>query len=62
LQREEPLELELRHFVKSVQALQAPLVSGESAMAALDVAFQITQRISESQPAGESERRAATEQ
>jgi predicted dehydrogenase len=47
LQREEPLELELRHFVNSVRAMQAPLVSGESAMAALDLAFQITQRIAE---------------
>jgi predicted dehydrogenase len=53
LQKEEPLQLELRHFVNSVQAMQAPLVSGESAMAALDVAFQITQRIAEQQQAGE---------
>lgn len=54
LQRGEPLELELRHFVDSVRAMQAPLVSGESAMAALDVAFQITQRISENQESGEA--------
>jgi predicted dehydrogenase len=53
LQKEEPLQLELRHFVNSVQAMQAPLVSGESAMAALEVAFQITQRIAEQQQAGE---------
>jgi predicted dehydrogenase len=52
LQKEEPLQLELRHFVNSVRAMQAPLVSGESAMAALDVAFQITQRIVEQQLAG----------
>jgi predicted dehydrogenase len=52
LRREEPLELELRHFVQSVRAMQAPLVSGESAMAALDVAFQITQQIAEQQQGG----------
>ncbi len=45
LQKEEPLQLELRHFVNSVRAMHVPMVSGESAKAALDVAFQITQRI-----------------
>ena len=53
LQKEEPLQLELRHFVNSVQAMQAPLVSGESAKPALDVAFQITQRIAEQLQAGD---------
>ncbi len=56
LQREEPLELELRHFVNSVRAMQAPLVSGESAMAALDLAFQITQRIAEQPNTGATSR------
>ena len=50
------LQLELRHFVDSVQAMQAPLVSGESAKPALDVAFQITQRIAEQLQAGDQSR------
>jgi predicted dehydrogenase len=54
LQKEEPLQLELRHFVNSVRAMQTPLVSGESAKAALDVAFQITQRIGEQLREGQS--------
>jgi predicted dehydrogenase len=50
IQREEPLLLELQHFIRSITALQTPLVSGESARAALDLAFAITRRIAE-QPA-----------
>jgi hypothetical protein len=46
----------LRHFVNSVRAMQAPLVSGESAMAALDLAFQITQRIAEQPNTGATSR------
>jgi predicted dehydrogenase len=45
IQKEEPLKLELQHFVRSVRALESPLVSGESAKAALDLAFEITRRI-----------------
>lgn len=47
LQREEPLRLELQHFVDSVVARTSPLVSGESAKPALDLALEITQKISE---------------
>jgi predicted dehydrogenase len=43
--KEEPLKLELQHFVECVQNQQKPLVDGESAMRALDLAFEITRQI-----------------
>ncbi len=43
--KEEPLKLELQHFIECVQARQAPAVSGESAKKALDLAFEITSQI-----------------
>jgi predicted dehydrogenase len=43
--KEEPLKLELQHFVECVRAHRTPLVSGESAKRALDVAFEITRQI-----------------
>ena len=43
--REEPLKLELRHFVNCVTAQQQPLVDGESARRALDLALEITRQI-----------------
>jgi predicted dehydrogenase len=43
--KEEPLKLELQHFVECVQARQTPIVSGESAKLALDLAFEITRQI-----------------
>src|SRR5437763_3072502 len=43
--KEEPLKLELQHFVDCVRARQTPLVSGESAKQALDLAFEITRQI-----------------
>jgi len=43
--KEEPLKLELQHFVGCVRARQTPLVSGESAKEALDLAFEITRQI-----------------
>ncbi|MBI3879305.1 MAG: Gfo/Idh/MocA family oxidoreductase [Verrucomicrobia bacterium] len=43
--KDEPLKLELEHFVECVQAQQTPLVSGESAKLALDVAFEITRQV-----------------
>jgi len=43
--KEEPLKLELQHFVECVREQQTPLVSGESAKRALDLAFDITERI-----------------
>jgi predicted dehydrogenase len=45
LRKEEPLKLELQHFIESVRAHQTPLVSGESAKRALDLALEITRQI-----------------
>ena len=43
--KEEPLKLELQHFVDCVREKQTPRVSGESAKRALDLAFEITRQI-----------------
>jgi predicted dehydrogenase len=43
--KEEPLKLELQHFVECIRVRQAPRVSGESAKRALDLAFEITRQI-----------------
>lgn len=43
--KDEPLKLELQHFVECVRKKQTPMVSGESAKAALDLAFEITRQI-----------------
>jgi predicted dehydrogenase len=43
--KEEPLRLELEHFVQCVSAQRIPLVSGESAKRALDLAFEITRQV-----------------
>ena len=43
--KEEPLKLELQSFVQCVQANRTPVVSGESAKRALDLAFEITRQI-----------------
>jgi predicted dehydrogenase len=43
--KDEPLKLELQHFVECVRAQQTPMVSGESAKRALDLAFEITRQI-----------------
>lgn len=43
--KDEPLKLELEHFVECVREQQQPLVDGESAMRALDLAFTITRQI-----------------
>jgi predicted dehydrogenase len=48
LAKDEPLKLELQSFVDCVQARQAPVVSGEAAKRALDLAFEITRRIQSS--------------
>jgi predicted dehydrogenase len=45
LAKEEPLKLELRHFVECVRTQRTPLVSGESAKKALDLALEITRQI-----------------
>ena len=43
--KDEPLKLELQHFVHCVEQKQTPKVSGESAKQALDLAFEITRQI-----------------
>jgi predicted dehydrogenase len=45
--KEEPLRLELAHFLQCVRERQTPKVSGAQAKAALDVAFEITRQIAE---------------
>jgi len=46
--KEEPLKLELQHFAECVREKQTPVVSGESAKRALDLAFEITRQIQNS--------------
>lgn len=43
--KDEPLKLELQHFVECVREQQTPVVSGESAKRALDLAFEITRMV-----------------
>lgn len=43
--KDEPLKLELEHFVQCVQAQRTPMVSGESAKRALDLALEITRQV-----------------
>lgn len=43
--KDEPLKLELRHFLACVRAGRTPLVSGESAREALDLAWEITRQV-----------------
>lgn len=45
IEKGEPLKLELQSFVDCVRARQTPIVSGESARRALDLAFEITRQI-----------------
>ena len=47
--KDEPLKLELQHFVECVQARRTPMVSGESARQALDLAFEITRQVRQSE-------------
>lgn len=48
--KDEPLKLELQHFAECVREKQTPMVSGESAKQALDLAFEITRQIQASMP------------
>jgi predicted dehydrogenase len=43
--KEEPLKLELQHFIECAGARRPSLVSGESAQRALEVAFEITRQV-----------------
>jgi len=45
--KEEPLQLELLSFIECVQAHCSPVVTGEAAKRALDLAFEITRQIQE---------------
>jgi len=45
LAREEPLRLELQHFIQCVRAHRTPRVSGEYAKRALDLALEITRQV-----------------
>lgn len=51
IEKDEPLKLELRHFIECVQSHQTPKVSGASAQRALDLAFEITRQIQAGQAA-----------
>lgn len=46
--KDEPLKLELQSFIRCVRERQTPVVSGEAAKRALDVAFEITRQVRES--------------
>ena len=43
--KEEPLKLELQSFIECIRAQQMPVVTGEAAKRALDLAFEITRQI-----------------
>jgi predicted dehydrogenase len=45
IERDEPLKLELQHFIDSVRHHHDPLVTGEAAQQALEVAMEITEQI-----------------
>jgi predicted dehydrogenase len=47
IEKAEPLKLELQSFINCVHARQTPVVSGESARVALDLAFEITRQVQE---------------
>jgi predicted dehydrogenase len=46
--KDEPLKLELQSFIECVREQQTPVVSGESAKRALDLAFEITRKVQQS--------------
>lgn len=50
IEKVEPLTVELQSFIECVLARQTPVVSGESAKLALDLAFEITRQIQEDGP------------
>jgi predicted dehydrogenase len=59
--KEEPLKLELQHFVQCVRAHRTPVVSGESAKRALDLAFEITRQIQAAALSPENQTRLTTD-
>jgi predicted dehydrogenase len=50
--KEEPLKLELQDFIECVRARRTPVVSGESAKRALELALEITRQVQERVAAG----------
>lgn len=50
IKKDEPLKLELEHFVECVRKKQQPMVSGEAGKLALDLALEITRQINEAKP------------
>ena len=50
IEKAEPLRVELQSFIDCVRARQTPVVSGESAKMALDLAFEITRQILANNP------------
>jgi predicted dehydrogenase len=48
IEKAEPLKLELQSFVECVRDKKTPLVTGEAAKAALDLAFEITRQVRQS--------------
>ncbi|MCX7867877.1 MAG: Gfo/Idh/MocA family oxidoreductase [Limisphaera sp.] len=50
LNKDEPLKLELRHFLECVRARRSPRVDGQAAKAALDLALEITRQIQSTKP------------
>jgi predicted dehydrogenase len=48
IEKDEPLKLELQSFIRCVRELQTPVVSGESAKRALDLAMEITRQVQSS--------------
>ncbi len=50
IQKVEPLRVELQSFMDCVRARQTPVVSGESAKLALDLAFEITRQVQQNNP------------
>jgi predicted dehydrogenase len=45
IERDEPLKLELSHFLESARSRRDPLVTGEAATQALEVAMRITEQV-----------------
>jgi predicted dehydrogenase len=45
IEKDEPLKLELRDFIRCIQSEQTPRVTGAAAKRALDLAFEITRQI-----------------
>jgi predicted dehydrogenase len=45
IERDEPLKLELQHFIESIRLHRDPLVTGEAAKQALELAMEITEQV-----------------